>query len=324
MAASLAETLPLPTFKPPQRATLVSVPPRGEGWIYELKYDGYRCQAAISGRNVKLYTRSGLNWTKQFGFVVPELRDLTAGSLLIDGEIVAFDRSGRTSFGELQTALSTGAPISFLAFDLLEQDGKDLTRRPQLERKAKLQVVLGDRPLSSRLQFVGHIDAVGEYTPDVMFQAICQGGYEGMIAKKVSAPYRGDRSKAWLKIKCTKRQEFVIVGWRGPSYGVGVRSLIVATNEDGEWVYRGRVGTGFTSKMLDDLYRVLKPLEVVRSPLAKVPREAGRMVKWVKPQLVAEVAFAEVTADGSLRHPSFQGLRADKDPAEIVLERPAE
>jgi bifunctional non-homologous end joining protein LigD len=136
----------LPAFRKPQRAILAAKPPAGDGWIYELKYDGYRCLAAIAGREVKLYTRRGLNWTKQFGFVVPELRQLTKGSLLLDGEIVAFDAKGKPSFSELQAALGSGGPISYIAFDLLEQDGKDLIRLPQVKRKALLEAALGPQP----------------------------------------------------------------------------------------------------------------------------------------------------------------------------------
>lgn len=315
--------LPLPKFRPFQRAILAAKPPAGEGWIYELKYDGYRCQAAISGRQVRLFSRNGHDWTKkQFAFVVPEMQELTEGSLLIDGEIVAFDRHGNTSFSHLQAALGSGGPITFIAFDLLEQDGKDLSKTTLVRRKALLEAVIGERPRSSTVQYAAHLDAT-EHTPDVIFNAICEGGHEGIVAKRANSTYRAGPGKSWVKVKCTQRQEFVIIGWRGTEYGSGLRSLLVGSFEDGKLVYRGKVGAGLTVRMIDNLQRLLKPIALSGTRLEKVPKDAGRMPHWVKPVLVADVAFTEITPDGYLRHPSFKGLRDDKDAQEVSLELPA-
>jgi bifunctional non-homologous end joining protein LigD len=312
----------LPAFRSPQLATLADKVPAGDEWLFEMKFDGYRCQAAIAGDQVTLYTRRGHDWSQQFRFVVPPLRKLTKGTLLIDGEICAIDAQSRTNFSLLKTSFATGAPLVFYVFDLLEQDGADIARLPQLERKERLEEVVGPQPLTSPLQFSHHVQGHG----DQVFHAMCEGGHEGVVAKRADAPYRaGDRSTAWIKVKCTKRQEFVIVGWRAPEEGgEGMRALILATYEDGKLVHRGRVGTGFTEKERGELYRKLKPLQIDLSPLAKTPRDLIKLARWVKPVLVAEVTYAEITPDGSLRHPSFQGLREDKEVKTIVLERPVD
>ena len=310
----------LPAFRPPQLATLADKVPGGGDWLFEMKFDGYRCQAAIAGDQVMLYTRGGHDWSRQFRFVLPPLRNLTKGTLLIDGEICAIDAHSRTNFSLLKTSFATGAPLVFYVFDLLEQDSKDLARLPQLERKERLEEIVGQQAPTSPLQYSHHVQGHG----DQVFRAMCEGGHEGVVAKRADAPYRvGDRSVAWIKVKCTKRQEFVIVGWRAPEDGgEGMRALILATYEDGKLVHRGRVGTGFTEKERAELYRKLKPLQIAVSPLAKTPRELIKLARWVEPALVADVTYAEITPDGSLRHPSFQGLREDKDARTVALELP--
>lgn len=314
--------LQTPKFRGPfQLATLAAKVPEGDGWLFEMKYDGYRCQAAIAGDQVKLYSRSGLDWTDKFGIVAPPLRSLTKGTLLIDGEICAIDAHGRSNFSLLKTSLDGKKPIVFFAFDLLEQDGENVGLRPQLERKLRLEALLGDLPPEGPLQYSQHVVGNG----DAVFKAMFDGGFEGVIAKGSAAPYgAGDRSIAWLKVKCIKRQEFVVIGWRPPDYGPDddVRGLFLATYEKGRLVYRGSVGTGFTDKMRRDTLAVLRLIRGEPLDVVDMPRKEARVIHWVQPRLLAEVAFTEITPDGLLRHPSFKGLREDKDPVGVVLERP--
>jgi bifunctional non-homologous end joining protein LigD len=262
------------------------------------------------------YTQRGHDWTDKFGRVLPPLQKLTRSTALIDGEICALDSEGRPDFSLLKTAIGAGGPLVFYAFDLLEQGGKDLAPLPLVKRKERLERLVGDEPGMSALQFSQHIEGHGQE----ILKAMCESGHKGVVAKFAEAPYRGDRM-SWIKVKCTKRQEFVVVGWRVPDAGgEGIASLLLAAYEDGKLVYRGRVGTGFTNKMLIDLRRRLEPLRVETSPVAKVPRDIVKKARWVQPVTAAEVDFAEVTPDGSLRHPSFKG--EDKDATEVTLEKP--
>jgi bifunctional non-homologous end joining protein LigD len=312
-------TLPLPLFRPFQLCTLSEIIPTGAEWLFETKFDGYRAQVAISGSEVRVYTRNGHDWTEQFKTILPPLRQLTTGSALLDGEIVAIDKQGRTNFSMLKTGIASGLPLQFFAFDLLEQDGQDLSSLPLIERKALLEGLLGERNADDRLQYSRHIVDGGKD----LFDTMCAGGHEGVIAKRADASYLGDRTRSWLKIKCTKRQEFVIGGWRPSETGKGMASLILGTYENGEFVYRGRVGTGFTEAMRHKILAQLERRRLSKPAFASVPRDIARKAHWVRPELVAEVSYAEITPDGSLRHASFQGLRADKLAAQVVLEQPA-
>ncbi|WP_108395494.1 DNA ligase D [Devosia submarina] len=310
-------TLPVPSFRPFQLCTLTQTIPSGSEWLFEMKFDGYRAQIAISGSDVRVYTRNGHDWTEQFRTILEPLRKLTEGSALLDGEIVAVDKAGRTNFSMLKTGIAAGLPLKFFAFDLFEVNGEDWTARPLVERKARLQELLGDRDADDALQYSWHVVDGGQS----LFEAMSSGGHEGIIAKQADGRYVGERSKSWLKIKCTKRQEFVIGGWRPSDTGQGMASLILGTYENGQFVYRGRVGTGFSAAMRDKILKQLERRRLAKPPFALVPREIARKAQWVRPELVAEVSYAEITPDGSLRHASFQGLRADKLASQVVLER---
>ncbi|RYE49819.1 MAG: hypothetical protein EOP24_00840 [Hyphomicrobiales bacterium] len=308
----------LPTFRPPQLATLERRVPIGD-WLFEMKFDGYRMQAAIAGDQVRLYTRNGHDWTRQFGYVAPALSRLTKGTALIDGELCAIDESGHTNFTLLKNSLDGQKPVVFYAFDLLELDGEDIARLPQLERKQRLEALLTNVPPDDPIAYSDHIIGGG----DEVFKAMCEGEYEGVIAKSPTARYYGgDRSTTWLKIKCVRRQEFVVIGWRPPEYGVdNVRGLFLATYEDGRLVYRGGVGTGFTDKMRREVWEVLQLIRTEERPeIAGMPKAEVRAARWVEPRLLAEIEFTEVTPDGLIRHPSFKGLREDKDPREVHFE----
>ncbi|MBJ3785007.1 DNA ligase D [Devosia sediminis] len=306
-----------PAFRPVQLATLVDSVPAGDDWLFEMKYDGYRCLAAVEGDSVRLYTRSGLDWTDKFGALVEPLQKLKIGSALIDGEVCAFDGKGRTDFSTLQDVLSNGGRLEFFAFDLLEADGKDLTKLPLIERKERLQTILGRSIKNSPIQYSSHVAGHGQKVLD----ALCREGHEGVIAKSANAPYRGDRTKSWLKIKCLKRQEFVIGGWSPSTKRRGFASLLLGTWENGKLLYRGRVGTGFNHDTLLELDAKLAKLATKASPFEAVPRDRVRGVKWVEPTLVAEIAYTEMTSDDILRHPSFIGLRGDKPAREVKMEK---
>lgn len=309
----------LPTFRPFALATLEKRVPPGDSWLFEMKFDGYRAQAAIAGDEVRMYSRGGHDWTRQFGYVVPALSQLTKGTALIDGEICAIDQHGRTDFTLLKNSLDGRKPVVFYAFDLLELDGEDIAALPQLGRKERLEVLLSTLPADAPIAYADHIVGDGKN----VFRAMCEGGHEGVIAKSPSARYYGgDRSTAWLKIKCVKRQEFVIIGWRPPEHGVdNVRALFLATYEDGKLVYRGAVGTGFTDMMRSEVWEVLQLIRTDGAPpITGMPRPEMRAVRWVEPRLLAEVEFTEITPDGLIRHPSFKGLREDKAPTDVHLE----
>jgi len=309
----------LPAFRAPQLATLVEDVPDGDDWLFEMKYDGYRALAAIAGDQVRLYTRNANDWTTQFNSLVEPLSKLTRGSALLDGEIVAF-KDGRTDFSTLKDALSSGAPLTYFVFDLLAENGEDLTRLPQIERKQRLEKLLGKTRANAPIQFSPHIVGHGQE----MFNSMCKAGEEGVIAKLANAPYRGERTKSWLKIKCGKRQEFVIGGWR-PSdkkKSFAFASLLLGTWEHGKLIYHGRVGTGWNEADAAKIQAAIDRLGRDTSPFANAPRDISRRAKWIDPQLVAEIAYTEMTPDGALRHPSFQGLREDKKGKEVRLEKP--
>ncbi len=310
----------LPPFRPPELATLVSEPPDGRDWLHELKYDGYRALVAADGAEVRCYTRNGLDWTDRFRPVARAFATLGLSGALVDGEIVAFAPDGRTDFSTLQAALKEGGPIAFFAFDLLAEAGEDLSAKPLVERKERLRALLEGIPKEAPIHYSEHVRGEGQ----AVLGRLCAAGHEGIVSKKAEAPYRGQRTRSWLKTKCTRRQEFVIGGWMPSDKRQAFRSLIVGTWQDGRLVYAGRVGTGFNADDLEALGRKLADRAEPRSPFAEVPREIRRSARWVRPELVAEIAYTEFTGDGILRHPSFQGLREDKPPREVVLEKPAQ
>lgn len=306
----------IPAYRPPQLATLVKRVPSGGGWLFEPKLDGYRCLAAVSGEQVRLWTRNGIDFRPRAPYIAEALGGLTDGSALLDGEVCAIDERGRTNFSLLKDSLGTNR-LSYFVFDLLEQNGHDLTRIAQAERKLLLEALLTNLPDDAPIRFVAHIEGHGQELLDAM----CAGGHEGVIAKRANAPYRpGDRSDDWLKIKCIQRQEFIVIGWRDPDYGEDVRALYLATNENGKLVYRGRVGTGFTDRERQRVLAILKPHEIEQPAVTGIPRPDAKHGRWIEPVMVAEVEYSELTPDGHIRHPSYQGLREDKPAADVHIE----
>lgn len=303
-----------PPFQPVQLATLVDHVPPGDRWVHEMKFDGYRTLIAVGGGEGRAYTRSGLDWSDRFASIIGDAVDLKAGSALIDGEAVVVDAQGKTSFQALQAALK-GDPgqILYYAFDLLALDGEDLTSKPLLERKERLAALIGEG--TAHIRYSDHIVGRGEE----LFDSFCGAGLEGVISKRADARYSGSRSGTWLKTKCVRRQEFVIVGWTPSDKQRGFRSLLLGVNENGKLRYAGKAGTGFTGDEIERLMTLMAPLEV-KAPTVEAPRAAVRGAHWMKPKLVAEIAYIEFTDEGVLRHPSYLGLRQDKKPEAVVIE----
>ncbi|WP_447725913.1 DNA ligase D [Sphingomonas koreensis] len=315
---------PLPRFIKPQLATLIDDVPTGNDWLHEIKYDGYRALIATRGGEVKVYTRNGLDWTGKFGPLAQAIAALDLPSGLIDGEIVAFDANGNPSFSVLQSVLKRGhgeqradTPFHFFAFDLLSLDGTDLKPFPTIERKERLEALLAHA--ESPIHVADHLIGTGEK----LYRSLCDAGQEGIIAKRIDAPYRSDRTRNWVKVKCTRRQEFVLIGWTASkAKGRPFASLLLAQHEGKALAYKGKVGTGFDTGTMNELAAAMEPLAIQDAP-AEVPRAEVRGAHWIKPKLVAEIAFAEFTGDGRVRHGSFLGLRADKPARAVKPERPA-
>lgn len=306
-----------PAFRPVQLATLVDIVPAGDRWVHEMKFDGYRVLIAVGGGEARAYTRSGLDWSPKFMGILKAASTLKVRSALIDGEAVVLEADGRSSFQALQGALK-GAPgaIDYFAFDLLELDGDDLTGLPLLERKKRLRATIPER--HDRLRYSDHIIGSGEQ----LLNSFCAAGLEGVISKLATGKYVGSRSGNWLKTKCIKRQEFIIVGWTPSDKSRSFRSLILGVHDQGVLRYAGKVGTGFNTAELFRLMEIMKPLEQPADTV-KAPRAEVRGAHWLRPALVAEIAFTEMTNDGTLRHPSYLGLREDKKPEAVVLETEA-
>ena len=307
---------PAPAFRAPMLATLVKEPPGAEGWWHELKFDGYRAQIRLGVEGARLMTRSGLDWSDRFEPLLPAFEELPAKTALIDGEVMAGSDLG--GFGALQRAIGEGGPFRFYAFDLLERDGTDLTGKPLTERRKALETLLKDAPPLGLIQLSPVIEGEGE----AVMAPICEAGGEGIVSKRTDAPWRSGRSTTWLKAKCERRAEFVIVGWQpSDKRGRAFSSLLLATREGGGWTYRGKVGTGFDAAAQADIAARLAALKGPM-PLAKRPADARGAV-WVRPELLAEVRYGEVTEDGQLRHAAFLGLREDKAPVEVQMDEPA-
>ncbi|MDR6758882.1 DNA ligase D [Mycoplana sp. BE70] len=283
----------------------------------EVKFDGYRLMAAIGDGRVTCYTRNGLDWTEKFPDIATALSELDCESALIDGEAVAVGGEG-SQFSALQRALKHGGQTVLYAFDLLHLDGKDILRTPLWERKALLKSLLAGsdgRILKFSEHVRGHADEV--------YRSMCRAGQEGIVAKRADDAYRSGRVGSWLKVKCTRRQEFVIGGYTpSDKRSRPFASILLGTFEKDRLIYRGRVGTGFNDETLAELAALFAKRVREASPFASVPKEYARGTFWLEPDLVAEVDFAEFTDDGHVRHGSFQGLRKDKEARTVVLEQP--
>jgi bifunctional non-homologous end joining protein LigD len=305
----------------PQLATLVDTPPSGDEWLHEIKYDGYRIGARVRHGRVSLYTRNGNDWTAAFPDVADAVGHLRLDDALIDGEVAVVLPDGRTSFQALQNTAGGGnrRTLVYFVFDLLRINGETLERRPLEERKAVLKKLVGSRS-TGRIRFSEHIEGNGQ----AFFSEACRAGLEGIVSKRRDQPYRAGRHGGWVKTKCVQRQEFVIGGFTDPEgMRAGIGALLIGYYDGDRLVFCGKVGTGFTHKLALELRARLDRMEQKTCPFPSPPAGSlGRHAHWVKPELVCEVEFTEWTSDGKIRHPSFQGLREDKDPKQISREKP--
>lgn len=298
----------LPRLKTPMLATLVAKPFEGPGWIFEEKYDGDRLLAYKEGQTVKLISRNGKDRTSKFPAIAEAVEKLAAKTLLLDGEVAVFDRAGISHFQDLQRGAS--APV-YAVFDCLYRDGMDLRAHPLSERRAILEKTVNMKgPLR-----LSHILGTNGMKA---FEESRRAGYEGLVAKDLSAPYIEGRSRAWQKIKVHREDEFIILGFTPPE---GARShfgaLLLGAYADGKLVYVGRVGTGFDRKTLAHLYAKFRPL--ITAPPALDEPPPGKDLTFLKPKLVAQISYREITADRRLRQPVYLGLRDDKNARDVTL-----
>jgi bifunctional non-homologous end joining protein LigD len=293
-----AEKSEMPGFIKPQLATLRAKAPKGDQWLHEIKFDGYRVQIHLNKGKRKVYTRNGLDWTKRFSVIAGAL-DIP-GQAIIDGEVVVV-HDGRTNFSELQAELAAGNQdrLTFYAFDLLWRDG-DLRRLPQIERKQALLDLLGENGIEAPIVFSEHLTGDGQE----MFQHAAKLGWEGIVSKNTQAPYRSDRNEAWLKIKTVQKGSFPVIGFvKDPT---GVAALYLGKREGKNLVYMGKVGTGWSRTVSS---QIRKQLDTVVSPKSKLTKPVNKpKAVWVEPSFTAEVEYRDITSEGLLRQSSFKGL----------------
>lgn len=309
-----------------QLATLVDQPPEGGEWVHEIKFDGYRLLGFVSDGAVSLRTRNGQDWTAKFPSLADSLKNLKASDAVLDMEAVIVDERGVSSFQALQAALGeseTRRAVVAYVFDLLDLDGRDLSKLPLGERKQLLLTLLGKSKRAKALRYSEHFETSGRE----MLANSCRMGLEGIVSKEASALYTPGRSKSWLKSKCAHRQEFIIIGYSDPRKGErALGALYLGYFNKSAMKYAGKVGTGFTMKSADELAGRLRAIAAKKPVLSKVQTTGltareWESIHWVRPELLCEVAFTEWTQDGQLRHPSFQGLREDKNAAEVKREQ---
>ena len=310
----------LPKFIEPMLSTAVEKAPSSTDWVHEIKYDGYRVQVRIENGAVKLLTRKGLDWTERFTGVADAVAQLPVKSALIDAEVVVQTEAGVASFTALVDALKTGSGTLILyAFDLLHLDGYDLRAAPLKDRKAALAKILAAHGDTSRIRYSDHIEGEG----DAVFRAAGRLGLEGIVSKRLSAPYQSGRSNNWVKIKATERGEFVIAGFVTSTVSKrAIGALVLGEHVGGKLVPSGHVGSGFSATDASNLWKLLDPMRTSTAPLKDETADA-KGAKWVEPRLVAEIEFRSRTGGGLIRHATFREIVEGADPAKVVRGRGA-
>jgi bifunctional non-homologous end joining protein LigD len=312
----------LPTFLEPSLASPCDRPPSGPKWIHEIKHDGYRMQARVDGRTVRLLTRKALDWTARFRGVADAVKAIGLGSALIDGEIVVEDARGISSFNSLQADLQAGRHDRFryFVFDLLYCEGFDLTGATLVDRKDVLAKIIGGLLPASPIRLSEHLETDGP----TMLEHSCRFGLEGIISKRKDLPFRPGRGEHWLKAKCRAAQEFLILGFIASTAATRtVGALLLGYRDKGKLFYAGRVGTGWAADQARSLHAELEEIKATKPTLAKpLPADAEKGVVWVEPRLVCAVEYRDWTRDGLIRQSSFKGLREDKPADEVTLEVP--
>ncbi len=301
------------SFVEPQLARVVPSVPDGADWTHELKFDGYRLIAVKHGGETKLFTRNGHDWTDRFAKLAGQVDDVSDKDFILDGEAVVFDGKGRSSFGALQEALKhDGGEIVFMAFDLLHSDGENLRELPLNERQRRLAALLGDKSGGVRISKIWPADQGAD-----LFRQACKNGLEGIVSKNSKGRYLAGQRRDWVKSKCRARQEFVICGYTAPKGSLqGFGALVLASYENSKLIPRGKVGTGFTDRKRTELLETFSKLKAKKPAFDSTEPD----VTWLEPGLVAEIEFAEITRDGSIRQGSFIGLREDKPAADVHLD----
>jgi bifunctional non-homologous end joining protein LigD len=313
-----------PTFVPPMLATLVAAPFDDPGWLFEVKWDGFRVEAVVDHGSVGLWTRGALDAARYFGSFLEPGAWLDAGSAVVDGEVIALDARGEPDFALLQARIKGRDPVAepnpfvYEVFDLLHLDGRSLLDEPLEERRRLLSSVLRPDP---RVRLSEHVEADGV----AFFEAARARGLEGIMAKDRRSTYLpGKRTDRWQKVKIRPEQELVVGGWAaGTGKAVDLGALLVGVHEDGELRYAGKIGAGFTTSSRAELLEVVRPLASDVSPFAPpVPRAAARDAHWLRPELVVRAEFAGWTGDGLVRQAAYKGIEPEKDPRKVIRERP--
>ena len=313
----------LPSEIEPELATLESSAPRGPDWLHEIKFDGYRLVCRLEDGDVRLISRNGKDWTSRFLEAANAMRALPCRRAIVDGEVAIQRPNGRTSFQDLQNYLGGGARgvLRYFLFDLIHLEGEDWRPHPLIERKRRLAELMAGLPPQGVLQYCDHVEGNGP----AFYRQVCEYGLEGILSKRKNSKYKSGRTRDWLKIKCLREANFVVGGYTDPGgarQGFGAL-LIGGYDGNGELRFGGRVGTGFSDDKLRDLYEQLRSIETRESPFVDGPEgRAAREMHWVKPVLVARVAYVERTDEGLVRHPAFKKMCGDVDPRTVMLDLP--